>query len=109
MYRKQRLPQTTLRGILPYKGESIERKVSRVKSNNEPIKDQAPLTYTDRKDGVLPDFDMRTDKWEYLVEGHDALAKSKRAKRDTVPDTQTETAKENTVNTETGGQSTQTT
>lgn len=74
----------TLKGNKTYLGETIENKVRRVLNNNEPIKDTAPLIYTERKDGVLPDYDMRTDKYEHLVEGFDALAKSKRAKSDGV-------------------------
>lgn len=111
MYRKFRQPQQTLKGIKPYPGESIEKKVARVLSNKEAIKDNAPLIYTDRKDGVLPDYDIRTDKYEYLVEGHDALAKSKRARRDTLPKTETksEGSEGASQNSETGGQSTQTT
>lgn len=84
MYRKQQTAAHTLTGIKCYLGESIERKVARVLSNKEAIKDNAPLIYTDRADGVLPDYDIRTDKYEHLVEGHDALAKSKRAKRDNI-------------------------
>lgn len=83
-YKKQILPPETMKGIKAYKAESIERKIARVLSNKESIKDQAPLIYTDRKDGVQPDYDIRTDKYEYLVEGHDALAKTKRAKRDNI-------------------------
>lgn len=107
MYRQQRLQKSTLKGIIPYKGESIEKKVARVLSNKEAIKDQAPLIYTDRKDGVQPDYDIRTDKYEYLVEGHNALANSKRAKRDTLP--VTEKKIENPGSPESGAQSTQTT
>lgn len=95
MYKKQQLPKQTMRGIKAYPAESIEKKVARVLSNKEPIKDQAPLIYTDRKDGVQPDYDIRTDKYEYLVEGHDALAKSKRAKRDNIGKAQAELDKKN--------------
>ena len=44
-----------------YEGESIESKVERIVTNNEPISDGAPLIYTDRKEGVLPQYDIRTD------------------------------------------------
>lgn len=110
MYKRQKNTKQTLKGIEPYKGESIEKKVARVLSNKEAIKDNAPLIYTDRKDGVQPDYDIRTDKYEYLVEGHDALAKSKRAKRDNLPktETKTETTGADSPKTETGGQKTET-
>lgn len=82
MYRQSNCPRRTLKGFKAYVAESLEEKLRRVKNNGEAIKDKAPLIYTDRKDGVLPDYDIRTDKYEYLVEGYDKAAKSKRAKRD---------------------------
>ena len=45
-------------------GETIEQKVERIMSNNEPIEDVAPLIYTERADGVQPQYDIRTDRWE---------------------------------------------
>lgn len=84
MYRQCILPNRSIRGFKSYSAESLEAKLRRVKSNGDAIKDKAPLIYTDRKDGVLPDYDIRTDKYEYLVEGYDKAAKSKRAKRDGV-------------------------
>lgn len=45
-------------------GETIETKVERIVSNREPITDGAPLYFTERKDGVRPEFDIRTDKWQ---------------------------------------------
>lgn len=63
-----------------YEGERIEQKVARVIENNEPIKDGAPLIYTERKDGVLPQFDIRTDKWEIAQSAMDAANKAKIAK-----------------------------
>lgn len=114
MYKKQYLPKETMKGIKTYVGESIENKMKRVLANGEAIKDTAPLTYTDRKDGVLPDYDIRTDKYEHLIEGFDALAKSKRARKDGVAKAQKELDKENEklqngAKGETGGQSTQAT
>ena len=51
-----------------YEGESIETKVERIVTNNEPISDGAPLIYTERKEGVLPQYDIRTDRWDIAVE-----------------------------------------
>ena len=45
-----------------FEGESIERKVSKLIENNEPITDGAPIIFTEKKDGVLPQYDIRTDK-----------------------------------------------
>lgn len=64
-----------------YEGESIEAKVTRLILNKEPIKDSAPLIYTDRKDGVLPGYDIRTDRFEIAIDAMDKITKSKIAKR----------------------------
>lgn len=84
MYRQHKAVKGTLKGITPYRAESIEATLSRMLSNKEPIGSVREPIYTDRKEGVLPDYDIRTDKFEYLVEGKDAIAKTQRAKRDNI-------------------------
>ena len=42
-------------------GETMEQKVAKLVENNEPITDGAPIIYTEKKDGVLPQYDIRTD------------------------------------------------
>lgn len=64
-----------------YEGESIEEKIDRILNNNEPISDGAPLIYTDRKDGVRPEYDVRTDRFELAVDAMDKVAQSHLAKR----------------------------
>lgn len=63
-------------------GETIEMKVERIMSNKEPITDSSEIIYTDRKDGVRPDYDIRTDRWEFAIDGMDKVTKAKLAKRD---------------------------
>jgi len=63
-------------------GETIEQKVERILDNKEPIKDGAPLIYTDRKDGVQAGYNIRTDRWEVAVEAMDKVAKTKTAQRE---------------------------
>lgn len=63
-----------------YEGESIEDKCARIVENNEPISDGAPLVYTDRKDGVRPEYNIRTDKWEVAIETMDKVAQAKKNK-----------------------------
>lgn len=65
-----------------YKGETIEQKVTRITVNKEPIKDGAPLIYTERKDGVQPGYDIRTDRWEVAAEAMDKVTGAKLAKRE---------------------------
>lgn len=63
-----------------YEGESIETKVAKLIENNEPITDGAPIIYTEKKDGVLPQYDIRTDKWEIAQSAMDLANASKIAK-----------------------------
>lgn len=64
------------------KGESIETKLLRVTTTNEPIENVAPLVYTERKDGVHPAYDFHTDRMEIAQEAMGACAKSNVAKRE---------------------------
>ena len=63
-------------------GETIETKVARIVQNKEPITDGAPMIYTEKGQGVLPEYDIRTDKWEIAQNAMDVvhatnIAKSK--------------------------------
>lgn len=63
-----------------YEGESIENKVRRIVDNKEPITDGAPIVYTEKKDGVLPQYDIRTDRWDMAIMAMDAVNKAKIAR-----------------------------
>ena len=63
-------------------GERIEEKIQRITLNKEPITDGAPLIYTDRKDGVKAEMNIRTDRFELAVEAMDKVTKSHLAKRE---------------------------
>lgn len=81
MYRQTIPKKSKLTGVKTYTGETIEQKVARITQNKEPITDSAPLNYTDRKDGVKPEFNIRTDKWEVAAEAQDKVAELHRAQR----------------------------
>jgi hypothetical protein len=51
-------------------------------NENEPISDGAPRIFTERKDGVQAQYDIRTDRWEVAVDAMDAVAGSLKAKRE---------------------------
>ena len=63
-------------------GEPIEHKVERLVNNNEPITDGAPEIFTERKEGVISAYNIRTDRWEIAAEAMDVVQKSIEAKRD---------------------------
>lgn len=81
MYKQRQANKTTIKVNKAFVGETIEGKVRRMASNKEPIKDAAPLIYTERKDGVRPEYDIRTDKLEYALESMTLIANANEAKR----------------------------
>ena len=60
--------KTQLRRVCTEKGESIEEMLRRLSANNEGIPDQVPAIYTPRAEGVLPDTDIRTDRFDIAIE-----------------------------------------
>lgn len=61
-------------------GRSIEEKMRETTLNGQPIESAAPLLYTDRKDGVLPEYDIRTDRWSIAQQTVDKIVRSQIAK-----------------------------
>ena len=78
--KRTRYLHTYIGDIESFEGESIEIKVAKLIENNEPITDGAPIIYTEKKDGVLPQYDIRTDKWEIAQSAMDLANASKIAK-----------------------------
>ena len=72
--------QTTALTDRAYEGETIEQKINRVVNNKEPITDGAPIIYTERKAGVQPAYNIRTDRFEIAIEAMDKVAKTNLAK-----------------------------
>jgi len=84
MYQKPQYFSTSLQGEEREEGETIENKMERVLTNNEPIKDGAPIIYTKRSDGVNPGYNIRTDRFELAAEAMDVVTASKLAQRDNI-------------------------
>ena len=55
----------------------MEKKIERIVSNKEPIKDGAPIIYTNRAEGVKPEFNIRTDKWEVALDAMSAVSRER--------------------------------
>lgn len=95
------MKRTTLEGwiqktnTVKYEGETIEAKVRRIVDSKEPITDGAPIIYTEKKDGVLPQFDIRTDRWDMAIIAMDAANRAKIARSNGTwnPDERTKTEK----------------
>lgn len=61
--------------------ESLEQQMRRARDNKEPIKATAKITYNDRKDGVLPQHDIRTDRFMIAMMATDRIHATKAAER----------------------------
>lgn len=57
-----------------FEAESIETKVRRILDENEPITDGAPIIYTPMEDGVKPEYNIRTDRWQIAIEAMDKVS-----------------------------------
>lgn len=75
MYAKATNRSSKLSTPNSYEAESIERELERKLNNNEPIEGDRPMIYSERKDGVIPEYDIRTDKHEVAVMGMDYVAR----------------------------------
>lgn len=84
MYSNKTSNATGFRVNNSVEGETIENKIERIVTQKEPIKDGAEKIYTDRKEGVKPAYNIRTDRFELAVEGMDSIHRSALAKRDNV-------------------------
>lgn len=82
MYKQSKPRKTTIKRNESYKGETIEQKIFRITNNKEPISDGAPIIYTDRKDGVLPAYNIKTDRWDTAIDAMDKVDKTHKAKRE---------------------------
>lgn len=51
-----------------YQAESMMMKIRRMLANKEPINEEVETAFTNKKDGVLPAYDIRTDRWEIAQE-----------------------------------------
>ena len=75
-----------LESVEIFEAETIEEKISRIVNNNEPITDGAPIIYTERKDGVLPEYDIRTDRWDIAINAMDKIHTDRIARRENKTD-----------------------
>lgn len=75
-------PNNRLRINESKEGEPIEFKIERKVNNGEPMNEPGvQLLYTERAKGVLPETDIRTDRFEIAIEATDKIAKSFAARR----------------------------
>lgn len=63
-----------------YEGETIEEKIDRMMTTEGGVTDDdnVELLFTEKKDGVHPEYNIRTDKWDMALEAMDEVNMSKR-------------------------------
>ena len=81
-YKYKKAVKSQLKSVECVEGEPIELKIERIVSNKEPITHGAPSIFTERKDGVISAYNIRTDRWEIASEAMDKVSGSVQAKRD---------------------------
>ncbi len=82
MYIVKKHRESVLTSVPVYEGETIEKKIERIVENKEPITDGAPELFTERKEGIIAAYNIRTDRWELATDAMDAVQKSVAAKRE---------------------------
>lgn len=73
-----------LKSVEIYEGESIETKCARILQNKEAITDTAPIIYTAKEDGVLPAYNIRTDRFDVAMDAYDKITRSSAKKEQAV-------------------------
>ena len=61
----------------PYEAKTIENAVAVMMENKEEIKAESPMLYTEKKDGVLPQYNIRVDKWDIAQKAMDRVNKER--------------------------------
>lgn len=77
MYRKNRPTSTVIRCNESTIGERIEEKMRRLIREKAPISDLAPEVFTERKEGVKAEYNIRTDKWEQATEAREKVVEQR--------------------------------
>ena len=77
MRKPKHYPKTLIEHNDSYEGLTIEEELRKIKAEDQPIGQVLPLAYTDRKDGVLPAYDIRSDKMEIAREAKEKIGAHK--------------------------------
>ena len=68
-----------------YNADPLEVKIEKLITSKEPIGKDVPLRYTERKQGILPEYDIRSDRFDIAQTAMEKIHKSNIAKRDAKP------------------------
>lgn len=97
--------KSKIRATDAYECDRLELKLRRLIESKEPIDENVtvPLVYTERKDGVLPAYDIRTDRFDLAIMAMDAANRMRDAKRwqgTDAPDEVNRSVNDNSINSE---------
>lgn len=81
-YKIPKMTQSTLKSVEKKQGITMEQQVARIMDNQADMERTAPLIYTERKEGVNPAYNIRTDRFEIAIEGMDKGTRSALAERE---------------------------
>lgn len=77
-----------------YEGESIEQQIAKRMEGGDIDIGGKQQVYTERKDGVLPITNIRSDRFDMAMMAIDAVERTRISKRDAMNDTREKDAKE---------------
>lgn len=75
-FKKKKIEYDPIEGVETYEAESREQMLRRYKEEGISTENVSPLNYTEKKDGVLPGYNIRTDKFEVMREATEKLGQS---------------------------------
>lgn len=83
MYKLPHYPETSIEVDSTMEGEVLEQKIAKMVKNKEPINAEGiSMIYTERKQGVLAETNVRTDRWEIATDAMGVIEKTHKAKRE---------------------------
>lgn len=81
MYKIPKYRRSSIKRNESKEGETIETKIERFLTNKEPIGEETQLIYTERKNGIMPAYNIKADRFEIAIEAMDKVDKSSKARR----------------------------
>ena len=70
-----------------YEAEPLEKQIAKLLEQKQPIEGGAPMIYTEKKNGVEPQYDIRTDRFEIAQQAMEKVTGMLAAKREEKPET----------------------
>lgn len=92
--------KTQLNRVPTEKGESIEEQLRRMTAEKQPVPQEVEEIFTPLADGVVPDYDIRYDRFDAAIEASDKFSASKTARAAEIGEYEPKEEKDNEQKTE---------